>query len=275
MPELPEVETYVRELAPELAGRQVLGAQVNWSRTIASPDAEHFPGLIAGQRFATFGRRGKYMLLGMEGGLTLVVHLRMTGHLRVESADATTDQHTHVVMPLDDGRLLLFQDSRKFGRIWLVPDAAAVLAHLGPEPLEAGFTVAGFAERLSNRTASIKALLLDQSIVAGVGNIYADEALFRAGIHPARPAGTLEAGEVAALHAAIRAVLVEGIAKAGSSLGKSGLQNYVRPGGSLGGFQDEFKVFRRTGLPCPVCGTPVERIVLAQRSTHFCPQCQH
>lgn len=274
MPELPEVETYVRELAPELAGRQVLGARVNWSRTIATPDAEHFPGLIAGQRFVTFGRRGKYMLLGMEGGMTLIFHLRMTGHLRVEAGDAVIDQHTHVVMPLDDGRLLLFQDSRKFGRIWLVPDAEVVLARLGPEPLEDSFTVDGFGLRLNGRSASIKTLLLDQSIVAGVGNIYADEALFRAGILPARAAGTLEAGEVAALHAAIRAVLEEGIAKAGSSLGKSGLQNYVRPGGELGGFQDEFKVFRRTGLPCPVCGTPVERIVLGQRSTHFCPVCQ-
>ena len=116
--------------------------------------------------------------------------------------------------------------------------------------------------------------MLDQGIVAGVGNIYADEALFRARIHPARAAGTLSGGETAALHAAIRDVLSDGIAKAGSSLGKSGLQNYVRPGGALGGFQDEFKVFRRTGLPCPVCGAPVERIVLAQRSTHFCPQCQ-
>lgn len=274
MPELPEVETYVRELAPELAGRQILGAQVTWSRTIAVPDAEHFPGLIAGQRFAAFGRRGKYMLLGLESGMTLVVHLRMTGHLRVEAGDATIDQHTHVVMPLDDGRLLLFQDSRKFGRIWLVPDAGVVLARLGPEPLEDSFTVDGFGARLNGRSASIKALLLDQSIVAGVGNIYADEALFRAGIHPARAAGTLQAGEVAALHAAIRAVLAEGIAKAGSSLGKSGLQNYMRPGGIPGGFQDEFKVFRRTGLPCLGCGTPVERIVLAQRSTHFCPQCQ-
>ena len=274
MPELPEVETYIRDLAPELVGRRVLGAQVNWSRTIASPDAEHFPGLIAGQRFVTFGRRGKYMLLGLADGMTLVVHLRMTGHLRVEPADATIDQHTHVVMSLDDGRLLLFQDTRKFGRIWLVPDVAPVLAHLGPEPLEDEFTVAGLVGRLSKRTASIKALLLDQGIVAGVGNIYADEALFRARIHPARAAGTLSGGETAALHAAIRDVLSDGIAKAGSSLGKSGLQNYVRPGGALGGFQDEFKVFRRTGLPCPVCGAPVERIVLAQRSTHFCPQCQ-
>lgn len=274
MPELPEVETYVRELTPELAGRQVLGAQVNWTRTIASPDAEHFPGLIAGQRFASFGRRGKYMLLGMESGLTLIVHLRMTGHLRVEGDGAVIDQHTHVLMPLDDGRLLLFQDSRKFGRIWLVRDVHDVLARLGPEPLEDSFTVAGFGDRLTGRAASIKTLLLDQSIVAGVGNIYADEALFRAGILPARAAGTLDNDEVAVLHAAIRAVLTDGIAKAGSSLGKSGLQNYVRPGGEPGGFQEEFKVFRRTGLPCPVCGTPVERIVLGQRSTHFCPVCQ-
>jgi len=274
MPELPEVETYVRELAPELTGHRVLGAQIHWARTIASPDAEHFPSLIAGQRFATLGRRGKYMLLRLESGMTLVVHLRMTGHLRVESNAAVIDRHTHVIMPLDDGRLLLFQDPRKFGRIWLVPDVEEVLMRLGPEPLEGLFTVDGFAMQLSGRAASIKTLLLDQRIVAGVGNIYADEALFRAGIHPARPAGSLSLDCVAALHTAIRAVLADGIAKAGSSLGKSRLQNYVRPGGAWGGFQDEFKVFRRTGLPCLVCSSPVERIVLGQRSTHFCPACQ-
>ncbi len=274
MPELPEVETYVRDLAPLLRGRQVRAASVTWSRIIAIPDVENFVTQIAGQRFVEFGRRGKYMLLGLESGMTLIVHLRMTGHLITVAGDTPIDSHTHVVMRLDDGQQLIFQDSRKFGRLWLVTDPAPVLAHLGPEPFAADFTPAYLAARLHGRAASIKALLLDQGLVAGVGNIYADEALFRAGIHPRRPAGSLDAAEVAALHAAVQAVLMQGIAKAGSSLGGSSLQNYSRPGGAPGGFQEEFAVFRRTGQPCPQCGAPITRIVVAQRGTHFCSHCQ-
>lgn len=274
MPELPEVETYVRELAPLLSGREVTGAQVLWSRTIACPDADAFAALIVGQRFERFDRRGKYMLLGLESGLTLIVHLRMTGRLLVIDDNAPIDQHIHVAMALRDGGHLVFQDSRKFGRIWLVPDPAPVLAKLGPEPFDDTFTDDVLGAGLHGRAASIKALLLDQSIVAGIGNIYADESLFRAGIHPARAGGELDAGEVAALHKAIQDVLREGIRNAGSSLGTSGLQNYSRPGGSPGGFQEKFNVFRRTGQPCHRCGAPIQRIVLAQRSTHFCPNCQ-
>lgn len=274
MPELPEVETYVRDLTPLLRGRQVLGATVTWPRTIALPDAASFIDQVAGQRFTHFGRRGKYMLLGLESGMTLIVHLRMTGHLLVVVGDAQMAQHTHVTMELDDGRRLIFQDTRKFGRLWLVTDPAPILAHLGPEPFDPAFTSEHFGARLQNRTASIKALLLDQSIVAGVGNIYADEALFHARIHPMRAAGGLNASEVATLHNAIRQVLTAGIAKAGSSLGGSSLQNYSRPAGAPGGFQEEFQVFRRTGQPCRQCGAPVARIVVAQRGTHFCPHCQ-
>lgn len=274
MPELPEVETYVRELAPLLSGRRVVRACVTWPRTIAIPDAEAFIVQIAGQQFVHFSRRGKYMLLGLESGMTMIVHLRMTGHLLLVEAGAPVDQHTHVVMNLDDGRLLIFQDSRKFGRIWLVPDPAPVLAKLGPEPFDAAFTREVFGASLHGRSASIKALLLDQGIVAGVGNIYADESLFRAGIHPARPAGSLNASEIAALLEAVRQVLIDGIAGAGSSLGTSGLQNYSRPGGAPGGFQEKFNVFRRAGQPCPQCGASIERTVLVQRSTHFCPNCQ-
>lgn len=274
MPELPEVETYIRELAPLLAGRVVVDAQVLWSRTIAFPDADAFAVQIAGQRFERFGRRGKYMLLGLESGLTLIVHLRMTGRLLVVDASAPVDLHTHVVMHLRDGDRLIFQDSRKFGRIWLASDPAPILAKLGPEPFDATFTGNALGAALSGRTASVKALLLDQSIVAGVGNIYADESLFRARIHPARPGGELDAGEVAALHKAIQEVLSEGIENAGSSLGASGLQNYSRPGGVPGGFQEKFNVFRRTGQLCYQCGASIQRIVLAQRSTHFCPNCQ-
>ena len=274
MPELPEVETYVRELAPLLARRRVSAAQVFWPRTIAAPDAATFATRIVGQEFATFGRRGKYMLLGLAGGATLIVHLRMTGRLEVAAPDAAPDKHTHVLLDLEGGARLLYRDSRKFGRLWLVDETAGVLARLGPEPLDAAFTPAGLGARLAGRQAPIKALLLDQTLVAGVGNIYADEALFRAGIHPLRAAGRLDAAEVARLHTAICAVLAEGIAAAGSSLGVSRIQNYQRPGGEPGAFQEQHRVFQRTGQPCTVCGAPIARLVIAQRSSHYCPRCQ-
>ena len=273
MPELPEVETYVRELEPALTGRTITAARVLWARTIAEPLAEEFTARIAGLGFASFERRGKYMLLGMSDGSTLIVHLRMTGKLLIQPGDTEPKLHTHVVIDLDDGTSLHYNDPRKFGRIWLVPDRATVLAKLGPEPFADDFDVADFAARLAKRNAHVKAVLLDQSLVAGVGNIYADESLFRAGIHPLRTGRSLTPDEIVRLHAAIREVLQAGITRRGSTLGGSSLQNYLRPGGMPGDFQNEFYVFRRTGQPCLVCGTPIERIIVAQRSTHFCPVC--
>lgn len=226
MPELPEVETYVRELEPLLSGRQILAAEVRWGRTIAGPSPEEFVARIAGQRFSTFGRR------------------------------------------------LHYQDPRKFGRMWLTSQPELVLRKLGPEPLSDAFSGEELAGKLAGRKAAIKALLLDQALAAGVGNIYADEALFRAGLHPLRPGGSLTPGEVERLRQAVAAVLTAGIAAAGSSLGGSSLQNYSRPGGQTGSFQEEHRVFRRTGQPCLTCGAPIERIVVGQRSTHFCPNCQ-
>jgi formamidopyrimidine-DNA glycosylase len=274
MPELPEVEIFVRELAPELAGRTIVAARVFWPRTVAAPTVEEFPARLAGLRFDLFDRRGKYMLLGLSDGSTLIVHLRMTGKLRMLPGDAPPDKHTHVVLDLDDGRSVHYTDPRKFGRIWLVDDPAQVVDKLGPEPLDEVFSPAGLAARLAGRSASIKALLLDQRIVAGVGNIYADEALFRAKLHPARPGGSLTLDEIARLYEAVRFVLAKGIDLRGSSLGGSVLQNYLPPSGKPGGAQEDHQVFRRTGQPCLVCGTPIARIVLAQRSTHFCPTCQ-
>lgn len=270
MPELPEVETYVQEIRPALQGHHVLGGRVFWERTIAAPESpDEFVHALRGRRFDHFGRRGKYMLLGLDDGRTLIVHLRMTGELRVEAEDLPLDKHARVVLDLDGGLRLRFSDQRKFGRIWLVTDPQRVLHKLGPEPLGEEFTPAQFGTALAGRTASIKALLLDQSIVAGVGNIYADEALFLARIHPRRGGGALSDLEVAALRDAVRAVLAQGIAMRGSSL-----QNYAPPSGEKGSFQEMHVVFRRTGQPCLTCGTPIERIKLAQRSTHFCPQCQ-
>lgn len=274
MPELPEVETYVRELAPELAGRRVTDARVYWKRTVALPSATEFEKSIAGARFSEFGRRGKYMLLGLDDGRTLIVHLRMTGNLDVVPGDAVPGKHVHVTLALDDGRSIHFQDTRKFGRMWLTDDPDSVLAHLGPEPLGSEFTPDYLDARIAKRKASIKSLILDQGIVAGVGNIYADEALYRARIHPARTGGDLSPAEVAHLYAAVVEILARAIDRQGSSLGTSNLQNYSRPGGQPGGYQEEHNVFRKTGEPCPRCGHPIERIVIAQRGTHYCPVCQ-
>lgn len=320
MPELPEVETYVRELGPQLLGRQIAGTEVFWPRTIAEPDSGVFGQKARGLRFTGFGRRGKYMLFGLAesetgtdfgspdsanaldgqtqgsieqgsiqqgqiqwqgepGVWTLIVHLRMTGKLMLVADSRAVDKHTHVVMTLEPGETgdseqLVFVDSRKFGRIWLTAEPARVLAKLGPEPLSDAFSPESLGHKLQGRRAPIKALLLDQAVVAGVGNIYADEALFRAAIHPIRAGDSLQPVELEKLHAAVCAVLAEGIARQGSSLGGSSLQNYVRPSGEPGGFQEEHRVFRRTGLACHVCETSIERMVIAQRSTHFCPVCQ-
>ena len=274
MPELPEVETYVREIAPLLRGRQVVAARVRWARTIAAPDPTSFAEMIIGQRFATFNRRGKFMLLGLESGDTLIVHLRMTGHLFVQENGVEPDKHTHVLLDLDDGRCLHYQDSRKFGRIWLVSNPEWVLAKLGPEPLGEAFSVQDFAAKLAGREASIKSLLLDQRIVAGVGNIYADESLFAARLYPARAGGNLTLPEIERLRDSIQTVLQKAIQRNGSSLGHSSVQNYVRPNGEPGGFQDEHRVYQRAGQACSDCGQMIERIVLGQRSTHFCAVCQ-
>lgn len=277
MPELPEVETYVRALEPLLLGKTILMAEVRWPRTIAAPGAARFTDLVRGRRFSSFDRRGKYMLLGLDSGETLVVHLRMTGELRLLSptqpdagvAPTPIDKHTHVLFDLDTNEQLRYRDTRKFGRIWLVEDSATVVGNLGPEPLDADFVPQTLAQSLAGRKASIKALLLNQTVLAGVGNIYADEALFHAGIDPRRAGGSLALEETKRLHLALRDVLLAGIEAQGSSV-----QNYAPPTGARGGFQEQFQVFRRSGEPCFTCGTPVSRTVLSQRSTHFCPACQ-
>lgn len=274
MPELPEVETYVRDLTPLLQGRTIKGVTLLWPRIIAAPTVDEFMDNIIGQQFTTFGRRGKYMLLGLASGDTLIVHLRMTGRVLIYEQPVLPDKHTHVVLDLTDGGQLHYQDSRKFGRLWLVADPVTVLSTLGEEPFAEAFGAAYLATKLSGRSASIKALLLDQTVVAGVGNIYADESLFLAGIHPTRPGNTLHSHEIEKLHKAIQTVLARAIAQHGSSLGRSTIQNYARPGGQTGEFQGEHKVFQRTGEPCVACGERIQRIVITQRSTHFCPVCQ-
>lgn len=270
MPELPEVETVVRGLRGPLIGRRVEGLWHDWPRTIHSPNPAEFAARIAGQTFRAVERRAKYILCYTEDEL-LVVHLKMTGRLYVtdDSAVHDADRWVHFRLQLDGGRQLRFSDARKFGKVYLTDRIESIAGGLGPEPLTDSFTVAALAERLAGRHKAIKALLLDQSFVAGVGNIYADEALHRAGIHPLRPADSLTGDEIGRLHAAIRAALTAGIDHEGASINW-----YRKPDGTPGESQHHLRAYGQTGLPCVVCGHPIARMRVAQRGTHFCPVCQ-
>jgi formamidopyrimidine-DNA glycosylase len=269
MPELPEVETVVRALRRPLLGRTITGARNDWPRHVAVPLPEELRQRITGRRIEAIDRRGKYLVFTLSDDETLIVHLKMTGHLSVVPAETPADPYAHTVFELDDGRELRFRDPRKFGRIYLVHDPADVLGPLGPEPLPEDFTAQALEERLRGRKRVLKPLLLDQTFIAGIGNIYADEALFYAGIRPTRRSDTLTGEEIAALHAAIRKVLAMGIEREGASI-----TNYVKPDGQKGDMQNAVSVFRRTGQTCYRCGGPIERIILGGRSTHYCPHCQ-
>ena len=280
MPELPEVETIVRSLRhpvqwpfakdqplserPGIIGRQVSSAELHWQKTLASPSADEFRAKIIGQSIRTAGRRGKFIVLSLDRN-TLLIHLRMSGDLRVEKQECTLQPHDRLTLNFVDGSRLVFNDTRKFGRAWLVEDPQSVLGDLGPEPLDAALSAQHLYNRLHTSGRMIKTLLLDQTILAGIGNIYADEALHRAGIHPARTGKSISLEQTRRLLEAIREVLEEGIQRNGSSI------DWVYRGGD---FQNYFRVYQRTGQPCPVCGTAIERRVIGQRSTHFCPVCQ-
>jgi formamidopyrimidine-DNA glycosylase len=270
MPELPEVETVARSLRAPLIGRQVQGMWYDWARTIHSPTPDEFAARITGQTFRAVDRRAKYILCYLDSDI-LVVHLKMTGRLYIAGThdECDADRWLHFRLELDDSRQLRFSDARKFGRVYLTDDLARITGALGPEPLAADFLVGDFHQRLQNRQRIIKALLLDQTFIAGVGNIYADEALFRAGIHPLRRADSLSDDEIARLYQAIRATLNAGIDHEGASVNW-----YRKPDGTRGSSQEHFYVYGREGQPCQQCGYPVEKIRVAQRGTHYCPICQ-
>jgi formamidopyrimidine-DNA glycosylase len=248
---------------------------VRWSRTIAYPQpAERFAMEVAGSTVERVGRRAKSVVLYLADGRVLTVALRMTGALILAKPQTAADPHARVVFDLVDGRELRFRDARKFGRIGLYPSrgrrrVADVFARHGPEPLAPSFTARRLGERLRRRRARLKSLLLDQTFIAGVGNIYADEALWRARLHPLRRADTLSDDEVGRLHRAVRAALREGLAGGGASY-----RDYVDPDGEPGLAAERMRVYRRTGEPCFRCGRPIQRIVVGQRATHFCPRCQ-
>ncbi|MBN2470448.1 MAG: DNA-formamidopyrimidine glycosylase [Anaerolineae bacterium] len=270
MPELPEVETVVRGLRGPLLGRTIRSAWLDWPNSLAHPTPDEFTARIAGQRVQRIDRRGKYILITLDDA-ALIIHLKMTGRLYVTPDDAAhdADRWVHFRFQLDNAHQLRFSDARKFGRVILTPDPAWVIGRLGPEPLEEDFTLDVFRARLAPRSGVLKPLLLNQSFIAGIGNIYADEALFRAGLHPLRSADSLTTAEQEALYTSIRAALAAGIDHEGASINW-----YRKPDGTAGDSQNHLFAYGRTGQPCQRCGTPIERIVVGQRATHYCPTCQ-
>ena len=270
MPELPEVETIKNELTSRVNGRRITGVTLDWEGIVKKPSLKEFCSRLIGQQITGLSRRGKYLIFSLESGQALIIHLKMTGSLLMNHAADEPSKHIRAVLHLDNGAELRFRDPRKFGAMWLVKDTSSVVGKLGPEPLEADFTARVLAERLARRKAPIKPLLLDQNFVAGIGNMYADEALYDAKIHPLRPASSLSREEITRLHKTICEVLQAAITSKGASV-----ENYFRPGGELGTAHFEFRVAHGLGGKlCARCGAPIERIVVRNRGTYFCPRCQ-
>jgi formamidopyrimidine-DNA glycosylase len=270
MPELPEVETIRGALrnggrggAP-LIGRRVEASHLLWERTLAEPAPGEFHERILGQTVDEVGRRGKFLLLHLSQD-TLLFHLRMSGDLVVEPLTQPPAPHHRLMLDLDEGIRLAFNDTRKFGRAWLVADPGTVLGNLGPEPLDGDLTRAEFFQRLHAHRRQLKPLLLDQTFIAGLGNIYTDEALHMARLHPQVISNSLDRPQSDRLLSSIKQVLSEGIRRQGSSI------DWVYKGGD---FQNYFHVYRRTGEPCPICGSPIQRMLVGQRGTHYCAHCQ-
>ncbi len=280
MPELPEVETIARSLRnprdlsyspnspmdekPGIIGRTISHVKVLWERTIAEPSPTIFVEAVSGQTVIDVSRRGKFLVIKISQGC-LLLHLRMSGDIRIEPLATEVQAHDRVLLGFADEMRLSFNDTRKFGRLWYVRDPQSVLGKLGPEPLDETLDAGLWYENLKRYKRQLKPLLLDQSFVAGLGNIYTDEALHRAGLHPLRNSGELTESESRCLLDAIRQVLREGIERNGSSI------DWVYRGGS---FQNQFRVYQQDGKPCATCGTLIERILVGQRGTHFCPHCQ-
>jgi formamidopyrimidine-DNA glycosylase len=258
----------VRAIRPQIQHRTITDYTNDWPRRVTTHEPAALRDQIVGQRIEHVVRRAKFIIIELTHDY-LILHLRMSGHLSVVAADTPADPYVHDIFTLDSGDELRFRDVRKFGTVGLYATLDALEAKLGPEPLADSFTVDVLRQRIGKRKTKLKPLLLDQSVVAGIGNIYADEALFVAKIDPRRSADTLTDDDIVRLHAAIRHVLQLGIDREGASI-----DSYVKPDGEKGDMQNAVLVFRRTGSPCYICSTPIERIKLAQRSTHFCPTCQ-
>lgn len=292
MPELPEVETIARSLRPDLTGAEVVDSDIRWARTLATPSVKKFKERIRGQRILEVGRRAKFIHIQLSSD-SLFVHLRMSGDLFIKDGAYKPEKHDRLILEFSQPRRnegreatlnsakkkdssrssnlrgeifkLVFNDTRKFGRVWLTDDPDSVIGGLGPEPFSDEFTPQWLYENLRARHRQLKPLLLDQAFLAGLGNIYTDECLHIAKLHPLTASDSVSREQAARLHEAIRAVLAEGIRRNGASI------DWFYRGGE---FQNYFRVYDRTGQPCPVCGTKIQRLVVGQRGTHVCPQCQ-
>jgi len=271
MPELPEVETIVRGLHASLMGCTISEIEVLWARSILPPDPAAFARALTGRSIINVKRRGKWIVISLDDDTALLIHLRMTGRLVLGPGERPSDRHARVMFSLDDGRSLHFCDQRKFGRLQLMDDPTEVLGELGPEPLADDFTAQRLAKILAPRRGRIKPLLLNQRFLVGLGNIYTDEALWKARLHPLRLANTFTSAEIQRLHQAIQTTLRAAIASGGSTLSDAA---YRRVDGQAGEFTDQLAVYGRAEQPCPRCGATIERIRVSQRSTHFCPHCQ-
>ena len=269
MPELPEVETISRALrdggreSPSILGCQVEQVLIRWAKTIAQPSVEEFEQKIIGQKIVNVSRRGKFIIIHLSQQF-LVVHLRMSGDLRVDHNQKDLNKHDHLILWFDNGMHLAFNDARKFGRAWLLNNLDPLFEKIGPEPFDFPSPEA-FYLRLLNHNRQLKPLLMDQKFMAGLGNIYTDEALHISNLHPLTIAATLSFDQAEILLEAIRSVLCLGIERNGASI------DWFYRGGS---FQNEFQVYGRKGLPCLNCGTLINKIVVGQRGTHYCPNCQ-
>ena len=271
MPELPEVETVRRSLCPFLEGRRIVDLRAVWKRALEGVSEEGLQMQVSGQRIVKLERRAKYLVLALERGW-IVIHLRMTGKLYPLPAPPKETKHVSVLLFLDDGQTLVFHDVRRFGRLQYIStevDFQAFLSRFGPEPLGRAFTPQRLAHDLHSHRRQLKPLLLDQGFVAGLGNIYVDEALWEAGLHPLTPSDRVTDSQAARLHGAIRLVLSESIQKNGTTF-----MDFKFLGGERGGYTDSLRVFRRQGKACPRCGHPIRKLRVAQRGTHICERCQ-
>ena len=270
MPELPEVETIAVRLRtgspdhPSLINRTILGTQLFWERTLVTPSPSEFEKSIPGQFLRNVSRRGKYLVFELSQGI-LLVHLRMSGDMLVEPVTAQIAKHHRLTLDLEGDIRLAFNDARKFGRVWLTSNPESILGRLGPEPLDESFTPSDFHQRLLKHRRQIKPLLLDQQFIAGLGNIYTDEALNLTKLHPQSRSDSLTSVQANVLLSSIRQVLYEAISRNGTSI------DWVYKGG---GYQKSLRVYQRAGEPCKNCGSLIQRKVVGQRGTYYCPSCQ-
>ena len=268
MPELPEVETIKNELLPHVKGGRITDVEIMRPATVRGMAPEEFKGCLTGRQIINVERHGKYLVFDLDNGGHLAMHLKLSGSLWVKKSESEVPNYIKAVITLDDGEKIFFRDPRGFGRMWLMRDLSDILSKLGPEPLSPDFTPEVLAERLDSKGAPIKSVLIDQAVIAGIGNMYADEILYDAKIDPRRAAFSLSLAETERIYKAIKRILPQAITSKGASV-----QDYFRPSGEEGMEQFNFKVAHQRKATCN-CGGPIERIVVRGRGTYYCPNCQ-